>query len=217
MGFEDFVMTILRFVECSTLYGAAGPLFNGAVLNHLLEMKKNRISGKSGAHPTTNPLPPQNILAELACTHTALRQAARRLGHLYDEAVAPTGLKATQVGVLGQIAGVHNAGPREWPTLQTLAARLVVSISALTYALRPLTREGLVELRADAHDGRTKRAVLTALGETRLREAIILWADANQRVEQVLGPSAAALRVLTDDVISPEFLEAYAARRPLQK
>ena len=58
------------------------------------------------------------MLAELACTHTALRRAARRLGQLYDEAVAPTGLKATQVGLLGQIAGVHDTGQRDWPTLQ---------------------------------------------------------------------------------------------------
>ena len=130
---------------------------------------------------------------------------------------SPSGLKATQVGVLGQIAGVHDAGLRkEWPTLQALAERLAVTISALTYALRPLVRDGLVELRPDAHDGRTKRAALTTLGEARLRQAIVLWADANQRVEQVLGSSAAALRMLADDVTSPEFLEAYEDRRPLQ-
>jgi DNA-binding MarR family transcriptional regulator len=184
------------------------------VLNHLEVMKKNHPSGRPGGQRDPSALPPHDILAELACTHTALRLAARRLGQLYDEAVAPSGLKATQVGVLGQIAGVHHAGPRDWPTLQALAERLTVSISALTHALRPLVRDGLVELRPDAHDGRTKRAVLTALGETRLREGIALWADANQRVEQVLGSSAAALRTLADDVISPEFLAAYEARRP---
>jgi DNA-binding MarR family transcriptional regulator len=178
-------------------------------------MEKNHSSCEAGAALKTSTLPPQDILAELACTHTALRRAARRLGQLYDEAVAPSGLKATQVGLLGQIAGVHDLGPREWPTLQALAERLAVSLSALTYALRPLTRDGLVELHPDAHDGRTKRAILTAPGEARLREAIVLWADANQRVEQVLGSSAAALRALADDVISPEFLEAYEARQPL--
>jgi DNA-binding MarR family transcriptional regulator len=194
----------------------ARPLFNGAVLNHLAVMKKIPSIGEPDEALKANALPPQDILAELACTHTALRRAARRLGQLYDEAVAPSGLKATQVGVLGQIAGVHNACPREWPTLQMLAERLAVSISALTYALRPLVRDGLVELRPDAHDGRTKRSVLTVLGEARLREAIILWADANQRVEQVLGRSAVALRTLADDVTSPEFLDAYKKQRPLR-
>lgn len=179
-------------------------------------MKKNPAIGASDDEMKASALHPRDMLAELACTHTALRRAARRLGQLYDDAVAPSGLKATQVGVLAQIAGVHDAGQQDWPTLQALAERLAVSISALTHALRPLVRDGLVELRPDLHDKRTKRGVLTTLGEARLREAISLWADANQRVEQVLGSSAAALRTLADDVTSAEFLEAYETRRPLR-
>ncbi len=159
---------------------------------------------------------PGDILVDLACTNTAMRRAARRLGQIYDDALAPTGLKATQAGLLGQIAGVHDTGHEGWPTLQSLAERLAVSISALTHALRPLVRDGLIELRADAHDGRTKRAALTVAGESRLREALVLWSDVNQRVEKVLGTNAAALRILADDVTSPEFLEAYEAQRPLR-
>ena len=157
----------------------------------------------------------REMLAEVECTHTALRRAARRLGQLYDEAVAPTGLKATQAGLLAQIA-VGDGADRQGPTLQWLAERLAVSISALTHALRPLVRDGLIELRPDSHDGRTKRGVLTTLGETRLREALVLWADANQRVEKVLGSSAAALRIMADNVASPEFLKAYESRRNLR-
>jgi hypothetical protein len=52
--------------------------------------------------------------------------------------------------------------------------------------------------------------------EARLGEALVLWADANQRVEKVLGSSAAALRIMADDVASPEFLEAYEARGSLR-
>ncbi|WP_244598416.1 hypothetical protein [Rhizobium tubonense] len=58
--------------------------------------------------------------------------------------------------------------------------------------------------------------MLTTSGEHLLHEALVHWADANQRVEVVLGPSAAALRVLADDVASPEFLEAYEAHRRLK-
>lgn len=166
--------------------------------------------------PAIVPPDAEDILAELACTNTALRRATRRLGQLYDEAVAPAGLKATQFGLLAQTAGLRDDGRQDWPTLQALAERLAVSISALTHALRPLVRDGLVELRPDAHDRRTKRAALTPLGEARLHEALALWADANQRVEKVLGVSAAALRTLADDVASPEFLDAYQARRPLR-
>jgi len=44
-----------------------------------------------------------SLLGDVACTNNALRRAARRLGQLYDEALAPIGLKATQVGLLGEI------------------------------------------------------------------------------------------------------------------
>jgi DNA-binding MarR family transcriptional regulator len=161
---------------------------------------------------------PREVLAELACTNTALRRAARRLGQLYDEAVAPSGLKATQVGLLAQIVaspaeeGHEGNQPQPGPTLQALAERVVVSISALTHALRPLVRDGLVALSQDARDGRTKRAALTPLGLARLKEALVLWAEANQRVETVLGGSAAGLRALADEVSSEAFLDAYQAR-----
>jgi DNA-binding MarR family transcriptional regulator len=176
-------------------------------------MGKKLSIGDSGEGLRSGTLGP---LTELVCTNTALRRAARRLGQLYDEAVAPTGLKATQVGALAQMMVLHERDQHQWPTLQSLAERLAVSISALTHALRPLVRDGFVELQPDVHDGRTKRAVLSALGERRLQEALVLWADANQRVEVALGSSAAALRALADDVASPEFLQAYEERRTLR-
>ena len=148
-------------------------------------------------------------LGELACTHIALRHAARRLGHLYDEAVSPTGLKATQVGLLVQ---TDVLGGADGPTLQALAERLAIGISSLTYALRPLVRDGMIELRQDAYDKRTKHAWLTALGRKRLAEGITLWAAANRRTEIVLGhDSATRLRALADEVSSRAFLEAYKA------
>jgi DNA-binding MarR family transcriptional regulator len=155
-----------------------------------------------------------DALGELDCTHTALRQAARRLGHLYDEAVAPTGLKATQVGLLSQ---TDRLGGEDGPTLQALAERLAIGISSLTYALRPLVRDGMIELRQDAHDKRAKHASLTALGRKRLAEGIALWAAANRRTEIVLGhTSANRLRALADEVSSSEFLKAYKAGHAIE-
>ncbi len=153
-------------------------------------------------------------LGELACTNRALRRAARQLGHLYDEAIAPAGLKATQFSLLVQI---DRSGGHDGPTLQALAERLAIRISAMTHALRPLVRDGLVELRPDAHDRRTKHALLTDAGRKRLEAASALWAAANHRVETVLGPDAAGmLRELADRVASEEFRQAYAAGRQLE-
>ncbi len=145
------------------------------------------------------------------CNNTALRRAARRLGNLYDDALEPTGLKATQMGLMVEIARLRAASDGVAPTLQDLAARLAIQISALTHAMRPLVRDGLVTLQPDEVDRRTKRGVLTGAGMKRLEEAATHWADANARVEAVLGTdAAAALRALADQISSDEFLAAYS-------
>lgn len=166
---------------------------------------------KSPDQPATDE---QDILGGRSCTVTPLRLAARRLEQLYDEALASSGLKATQLAL---IAGIHwlMGAEQQGPTLQDLAARLAVQLSALTHALRPLVRDGLVELRQDALDRRTKHALLTPLGQARLAQAMVGWAAANDRVEAALGPAAAAnLRALADQVASDAFLAAYEAAGP---
>ena len=153
----------------------------------------------------------QDLLGERVCTNTALRVAARRLGQLYDEALAPLDLKATQLALISEIDKLMGAD-QQGPTLQDLANRLAIQLSALTHALRPLVRDGIVELLADAKDRRTKHGVLTPLGKTRLSEAVVRWAVANDQVEAVLGPASAAnLRALADQVASDAFLLAFKA------
>ncbi|MER8865556.1 MarR family winged helix-turn-helix transcriptional regulator [Mesorhizobium sp. M0751] len=149
---------------------------------------------------------------DFVCTNSSLRRAARRLGQLYDEALVPTGLTSTQTLLLGQIDGLGAIYGEDGPTLQVLAGRLAIQISALTHALRPLVRNGLVEVRQDVHDRRTKHAVLTPLGKTRYQQAFVVWVEANQRVEAILGTAAAEkLRSLADDVASQDFLDAYVS------
>lgn len=156
----------------------------------------------------------QDVLGELACTNTALRRSARRLGQIYDEALAPLGLKATQAALIAEIGRLTGPKSGEGPTLQDLAARLAIQISALTHAMKPLVRDGLVELRPNDFDRRIKHSVLTPLGKSRLKEALLLWAAANRTVENVLGPaSAVVLRQLADKVASEDFLVDYRKLR----
>jgi len=151
------------------------------------------------------------------CNNTALRRAARRLGNLYDDALEPVGLKATQIGLMVEIARLTAAGQGRPPSLQELATRLAIQISALTHALRPLARDGLVAVLPDPEDGRTKRGALTTAGAARLNEATAHWAAVNQRVEAVLGKdAAAALRALADQVSSDEFLAAFMPAAPVK-
>ena len=148
--------------------------------------------------------------ADLVCTHTSLRRAARRLGQLYDEAIAPTGLTSSQALLLAQIDALSAFYGEGGPTLGVLADRLAIRISALTHALRPLARDGLVEVHQDDQDRRAKRSVMTALGKARHKQMLGLWMDANSRVEAALGvASAEKLRGLADRIASEDFLDAY--------
>ena len=189
----------------------ASPLCNGAALNYFAEMARTKAlrTAEAGAQSDVELL---MVPADLNCTHTSLRRAARRLGQLYDEAIAPTGLTSPQALLLAQIDVLSAFHGEAGPTLGVLADKLAIRISALTHALRPLVRDGLIEVRQDAQDRRAKRSAMTALGKARHKQMLGLWTDANSRVEAALGvASTEKLRNLANRIASEEFLAAYAA------
>tara|TARA_R110002124_G_scaffold114535_41_gene269609 strand:+ start:19301 stop:19801 length:501 start_codon:yes stop_codon:yes gene_type:complete len=143
------------------------------------------------------------------CTHTAMRQAARQLTQVYDEAIAPSGLTSAQAMLVARLDELGGAPGGTGPSLQALAKRLSIQISALTHALRPLVRDGVLELHADGKDGRIKRAVLTEQGMKQTRQMYELWVGVTQRMDNALGEGAGAqLRALATTIASPEFLAA---------
>jgi len=146
---------------------------------------------------------------QVACTNTALRRASRRLGQLYDEALAPTGLRGTQVSLLAQIDAMTlptKRGDTPGPTLQELASQASLRVSGITHALTPLVRDGLVELIQDSLDARMKHALLTSKGRARLGKAVEHWAVANRHVEKVMGSAKTAqLRELADQISTETF------------
>ena len=147
---------------------------------------------------------------ELSCTHTSLRRAGRQLTQLYDEAIAPSGLTSAQAMLVSQIHEMREEAGGAGPSLQKLARRLAIQISALTHALRPLVRDGLVVVLPDSNDRRTKRAMLTTEGLARTCQMYDLWKDTNQRIDAALGKGTTEqLRRLADMVASPAFLEAF--------
>lgn len=156
--------------------------------------------------PDVDEVEPYNLMN---CTHTALRQASRQLTQVYDEAIAPAGLTSAQAMLVTRLDELGGAPGGTGPSLQALAKRLSIQISALTHALRPLVRDGVVELHADPRDGRIKRAVLTEKGMKQTREMYVLWQAVNLRMDSVLGAGTGSeLRALATRVASPEFLAA---------
>lgn len=140
------------------------------------------------------------------CNGTALRKATRRVSQLYDAVLAPSGLRGTQRSILVHIAR------GDTPTMGTLAAALVLDRSALAHNLKPLERDGLVEILVDPADKRGRRVALTAQGTAKLRESMDLWREAQHRFEAAFGPDQAkALRAALATIASPEFTHAFEA------
>jgi DNA-binding MarR family transcriptional regulator len=147
---------------------------------------------------------PKDALPGLSlCNNAMLRRAARKLGQFYDDVQAPSGLKATQQGLLYQI----HIGDE--PAMGAIAAALVMDLSALGHTLKPLIRDGYVETVADKDDRRIRRVRLTRAGEKKLAEAMKLWQVAQQRLEDRIGADKAErLRVALDEIAGLDLGEA---------
>jgi DNA-binding MarR family transcriptional regulator len=121
------------------------------------------------------------------CYCTALRKAARNISQVYDASLKGSGIKATQFALLAELTR-HTANPL---TMNELAERLVMDRSTLGHNLRPLEREGLVAIRVDKEDHRSRRVVLTAKGATKFSEAAKLWKQAQELYERAIGQGQA--------------------------
>ncbi|RWA60609.1 MarR family winged helix-turn-helix transcriptional regulator [Mesorhizobium sp.] len=139
------------------------------------------------------------------CNNATLRRAARSLGRFYDDALAPSGLKGTQFGLLFQI---HVSSE---PAMGTIAEALIMDLSALGHTLKPLIRDGYVETFADKDDRRVKRVRLTPQGNVKLDEAIRLWSAAQQQFEDKVGAEQAAKLRAALDAVADLDLEMPAA------
>jgi DNA-binding MarR family transcriptional regulator len=125
--------------------------------------------------------------ARSECYGTALRKASRRVTALYDETLAPSGLRSTQFAILAEIID-RDDGP---PTLNQLADDLVLDRSGLGHSLRPLEREGLIRLEKSSGDRRSTLVALTDQGRERYAYALTLWQRAQDRYASAVGETRA--------------------------
>jgi DNA-binding MarR family transcriptional regulator len=120
-----------------------------------------------------------------------MRKASRRLTQLYDDALAPCGLRSTQYAILTEIDRQSDCPP----TMRRLADSLVMDRSALGHNLRPLEREELLKFECSDADRRRRHVLLTPDGQAKLAEARKLWQVAQSRFGWVFGTArGAALR-----------------------
>ncbi len=133
----------------------------------------------------------RDVLEPPACACANLRKAARAVTQVYDEALRPSGLKATQFTVLATLA------KRGELPLTKLAEVLVMDRTTLTRNLKPLVAKGWVGT-AEAEDQRVRRIALTDAGREVLGAALPLWRGAQAQLAEGLGPER--LTELLDDL-----------------
>ena len=137
------------------------------------------------------------ITWQCGCFNT--RKAARAVTRFYDGMLAPSGLKATQLTMLGAIS---ISGPAR---MSELAEMLALDKTTLTRNLKLLEAAGLIAIAAGA-DRRARVVALTGAGTDALERALPRWREAQRRMAEHLGE--ARMRRLVDDLAELEHLEA---------
>ena len=132
-----------------------------------------------------------NLAQCKTCACANLRGAARAVTRLYDDILRPSGLQATQFTLLATIA---LAGPA--PITQ-LAEGLVMDRTTLTRNLKPLEKQGLIQVAA-GEDQRIRLVSLTEPGQQTLAKALPLWEQAQAQAVNTLG--AERFKVLLSDL-----------------
>src|ERR1700745_7817 len=134
------------------------------------------------------------------CNCFAVRAAARHVTQVYDQLLAPAGLRTTQFSVLAKLKRLGAL------TSNTVARDMVMDRTTLGRNILPLERDGLIRIEATASDRRAKELHLTKAGEKRLQVARKRWSEAQARFETTFGPRRAAdLRKILRAVVASEF------------
>lgn len=113
------------------------------------------------------------------CACFNFRKASRSVTQLFDQILAPTGLRSTQLVILitTQLLG-HSSIAR-------LARELVMDRSTLTRNLKPLMNLGLLRFSQDG--GKQKAVELTVEGQAALLRAAPYWNQAQTQLVDRFG------------------------------
>jgi DNA-binding MarR family transcriptional regulator len=154
-----------------------------------------------------------SLRSESPCITAALRAASCRLTLLYDEVLAPTGLRLTQFNLLAEMER-RDAFP---PTVGELAEILTIERSALGQTLKPLERDGLIALGRDERDGRRRPVRLTSAGREAVARARPYWTEAHRSFAGFFGePETAELRATLRDIAENPKVAVAFDRSPAQ-
>ena len=126
-----------------------------------------------------------------SCLATRVRQLSRIVTRLYDDALRPLGITASQYTLLAQLAS------RDGITAVEIGHELDIEKSTLSRNLKRLLALGHIIM--DPPAGRRGRGLhLTPKGQAVLVDAFPIWRDAQERATNILG---ATTRSILDDLL----------------
>ena len=124
----------------------------------------------------------QKKLAEMArtCACFNFRKASRSVTQLFDQILAPSGLRSTQLVILitGQLLGPSS--------IARLARELVMDRSTLTRNLKPLMHLGLLQF-SQGDGGKYKSVEVTPAGQAALLRSAPYWERAQSHLVNRFG------------------------------
>jgi len=114
------------------------------------------------------------------CAYANLKLVTRVISTVYDEALRPCGLRASQLALMWAILALE---PVE---LGRLGMVTLTDQTTLSRTIATLRKAALVALR-QGEDRRVKTVRLTAAGRARFRAAMPLWEDAQREASAFLS------------------------------
>ena len=140
---------------------------------------------------TSTPEPATIDLARIAettatsCIATRVRQLSRIVTRVYDDAMRPLGITASQFTLLTQLAA------RDGITAVEIGGELDIEKSTLSRNLKRMLALNLIIM--DPPAGRRGRGLhLTPTGQAVIKDAYPIWLGAQHRAVSVLGPECRA-------------------------
>lgn len=121
--------------------------------------------------------PEENIVANCLCQK--VRAAARSVTSVYDDALRPAQLRASQLAVLAAVAGAGSV------SITALAHQLFMDRTTLSRNLGPLRRAGLIHVGTEGWR-RSRTLEITKKGRSRLEQAIPFWQKAQESLRDKL-------------------------------
>jgi DNA-binding MarR family transcriptional regulator len=123
---------------------------------------------------------PRGGVIRLPCACASLRRAARIVTQFYDDALRPTGLRATQFTLLQSLRLAPGISQK------ALAGLLGIDSTTLSRTLALLRRRSWLRIQSGT-DRREVRLALTPAGEREYKRVLPRWQLAQTRLRQALG------------------------------